>query len=46
MEKYKKILPDGSGYPVAICKILNNGQHLSSYGHMKFQLLMNESGTR
>lgn len=45
MEKYKKILPDGSGYPVAICKVLNSGQHLSSYGHMKFQLLMNESGT-
>lgn len=40
-ENYKKILPDGSDYPTAICKILNNVQHFSSYGHMKFDMLMN-----
>lgn len=41
IENYKKILPDGSDYPVAICKILNNCQYFSSYSHMKFHILEN-----
>lgn len=43
IEKYKKILPDGSDYPTAICKILSGSQNVSSYGHMKFHMLTNRS---
>lgn len=41
IKKYKKVLPDGSDYPAVICKILNSGQCLNIYGHMKFHMLMN-----
>lgn len=43
IEKYKKILPDGSDYPATICKIVNSGRDLSPYGHMKFDMLVNRS---
>lgn len=38
-KKYKKVLPDGSDYPTAICNILNSGQQVNAYGHMKFHML-------
>lgn len=41
--KYKKMLPDGSDYPLAICKILASGHDLGHYGHMKFDMLINGS---
>lgn len=38
-KKYKKVLPDGSDYPIAIGNILNSGQQVNAYGHMKFHML-------
>ena len=43
IERYKKILPDGTSYPFAICNVLNSGQHLSPYGHLKFYMLESRS---
>lgn len=42
-KKYKKVLPDGSDYPTAICNILNSGQQVNDYGHMKFHMLGSRS---
>lgn len=40
IERYIKILPDYSGYPIAICEnIKNHSKDLNRYGHMKFHLL-------
>lgn len=39
IERYKKIFSDGSSYPAAICSILNSGQHMDFYGHIKFHML-------
>lgn len=40
--RYKKFLPDGTVYPIAIIKILNNNsEKITGYGHMKFQMLQN-----
>lgn len=42
MKNYKKITPNSSSYPIAICKIINNCQNLSYYGHMKFHMLKSQ----
>ena len=39
MSRYKRLLPDGSNYPLSILRILASGQDIHEYGYMKFHNL-------
>jgi len=44
MGRYKKVLPNGSYYPIAICELLLNSESIEWYGYSKFYMLESRLG--